>query len=101
MKATQILRYKLELEHRDSKRVGIFEIVVWDVGKSFSYPDGIKYRAWLTENGETVLGFDNHKPKGPHIHFGQREVSYEYKGLEQLQADMKKLIELEGYVYES
>ena len=27
------------------------------------YPEGIKYRARISENGETLFGFDNHNRK--------------------------------------
>ena len=97
----QIIKRKIVLKHRDSQRIGIFEIVVWDVGKSEAYPDGVKYRAWLSMDGKTVLGFDNHRPKGPHLHLGQEELPYEYKGLIQLQSDIRRLIKLEGFEYES
>ena len=101
MAAVQILKRKIILKHRDGKRLGVFEIVVWNVGKSEAYPDGLKYRAWLSMDHKTILGFDNHRPKGPHLHLGDKELPYDYKGVEQLQADIKRLIELEGFEYES
>lgn len=66
MKATRILHQKLVLKHEDSEdRLAIFEVVVWQVPKSNAYPDRVKYRAWLSESGVTLFGFDNHAPKGP------------------------------------
>lgn len=101
VKATKILQQKAILKHRAGKRLAVFEIVVRDVGKSPSYPAGIKYRAWVSENQKTLIGFDNHRPKGPHIHLGDQELPYVFKGIPQLRADIIRLIELEGFVYES
>ena len=100
MKAQKILEQKIVLAHRDGAQWAVFEIVVWDVGVSTHFPDGIKYRAWLSQGGETIFGFDNHKPKGPHLHIGNRELPYEYAGLDRLRTDIIRLIELEGFIYE-
>ena len=66
MKAVEILHQKAVLKHHDDEdRLAIFEIIVWRVKRSSVYTDGIKYRAWLPEAGQTLFGFDNHKPKSP------------------------------------
>ena len=67
---------------------------------SKDYPDGIKYRAWVSENGETLFGFDNHKPKGLHLHIGEREVGYVFRGMDALRADIGAMIKKEGFIYE-
>jgi hypothetical protein len=100
LKATQILNQKMILNHRGGQRLSVFEFVVWAIPKSKEYPEGVKYRAWLSENGITVFGFDNHKPKGPHLHVGDREVGYVYRGPENLKADIRAMIEKEGFIYE-
>ncbi len=61
---------------------------------------GLKYRAWLSENGVSVFGFDNHKPKGPHLHAGDRELGYLFRGYDELMKDIRKMIEEEGFIYE-
>lgn len=81
-------------------RLALFEMIVWKISKSIHYPDGIKYRAWLSENGETIFGFDNHRPKGPHLHIGDREVGYLFRGYDELLKDIRKMIEKEGFKYE-
>jgi len=78
-----------------------FEVVIWSVPKSAQYPEGVKYRAWLAEDGVTVFGFDNHKPKGPHLHIGTQEVGYVFRGLEELKKDMIAMIRKAGFVYEN
>lgn len=52
----------------------VVEIKIWDVPKSKDYPSGRKFSLFLVAEGEVVVGFDNHKPKGPHLHLGNREL---------------------------
>ena len=100
MSASQILHQKVTLEHKNGKRLAIFEMIVWRIPKSKDFPEGLKYRAWLSENGETVFGFDNHKPKGPHLHVGDTEIGYLFRGIDVLLQDIRAMIEKEGFVYE-
>lgn len=100
MKATELFRQKTVLKHQDGIRLAIFEVVIFKVPISHHYPDGIKYRAWFTEGGKTVFGFDNHKPKGPHLHIGDDEIGYVYRGVKELRADAEAMIEKAGYIYE-
>jgi hypothetical protein len=74
--------------------------VIFKIPCSANYPEGIKYRAWLSEGGETIFGFDNHKPKGPHLHVGTKEIGYVYRGLEELKADVIAMIRKAGFIYE-
>ena len=101
MVAEIIFHQKVTLAHNDGKRRAIFEMIVYRIARSKDYPQGIKYRAWLSENGETVFGFDNHKPKGPHLHIRKTEIGYHYRGVDELMVDIKALIEKEGFVYEN
>ena len=100
MKAVEIFRQKLVLNHEDSNRFAIYEIVIWKVPTNKDYPAGIKYRAWVSENGETLFGFDNHKPKGPHLHIGKTEIGYVFRGMDALRADIGAMIKKEGFIYE-
>jgi hypothetical protein len=63
MKATMLLHQKVVLNHRSGDRQTKFEFVVWEIPRSEHYPEGTKYRAWLSENGNTVFGFDYPNPK--------------------------------------
>ena len=85
------------LTHEDGKRSAIFEFVVWDVGKSQRYPEGIKYRIWFSEGGETLFGLDNHYPKGPHLHLRSAETAYVFRGLKALRKDVEAMLKKEGY----
>ncbi len=100
MASSKIFHQKVTLEHRSSRRIALFEMVVWQIPRSKEYPEGLKYRAWLSEIGETVFGFDNHKPKGHHLHIGTKEVGYLFRGFNELMKDIKVMIEKEGFIYE-
>ena len=64
------------------------------------YPQGLKYRAWLSEGSKTIFGFDNHKPKGPHLHIGEQEVGYVFRGFNALRKDVIAMIRKGGFIYE-
>jgi hypothetical protein len=100
VKAIEILQQKMVLKHEDGIRLAIFEIVIWQVPVSSEYPHGVKYRAWLSESGETHFGFDSHKPKGPHLHIGEVEIGYVYRGIKALREDIGAMIRKEGFIYE-
>lgn len=74
--------------------------MIWKIAVNKHYPEGIKYRAWISETGETLFGFDNHKPKGPHLHIGETEVGYVFRGMDALRADIGAMIKKEGFIYE-
>ncbi len=80
--------------------MAVFEMVIWQIPVSASYPHGLKYRAWFSEDGITVFGFDNHKPKGPHLHIGDTEVGYVFRGIDELKRDVEAMIKKEGFIYE-
>jgi len=40
---------------------------------SEKYPAGRKFSLFLVAQGEVLVGLDNHKPKGPHLHLGKDE----------------------------
>ena len=71
----------------------VVELSIYEVGKSAKYPDGIKYGLICKDlkTGKSVL-FDNHHPKGPHIHISEREFPYEYFDDEQLIKDFEMLV---------
>ena len=100
MKATEIFHQKQVLKHKDGKRLAIFEMIIWKIPVSRDYPDGLKYRAWLSEAGNTLFGLDSHKPKGPHLHVREVEVGYVFRGLDSLRQDIIAMIEKEGFIYE-
>lgn len=62
----------------------IVEIKIWRVPKSLKYPEGYKYSLYLVKEGMVLVGYDNHHPKGPHRHYGQRQEPYQFTGVEDL-----------------
>ena len=70
------------------------------VPTSKHYPEGRKFSLFLVDrvSGEVLVGFDNHKPKGPHIHRGACEEPYEYSGEGVLIEDFWRLVKEEGFL---
>ncbi len=85
-----ILRTSLKLK---IKNRFVIEYSIYEVPKSSKYPDGVKYGLICKdlETDDFVL-FDNHHPKGPHIHFNDQEFEYQFKNEEQLMEDFKLLV---------
>lgn len=71
----------------------VMELSIHEVGKSVHYADGIKYGLICKDlkTGDSVL-FDNHHPKGPHIHLNDIESVYVYVSDDQLIADFESLV---------
>lgn len=53
------------------------------------YPEGARFRLVLMDRatGDIVLLYDNHWPKGPHVHAGGAETRYQFRGVAQLLKD--------------
>ena len=58
----------------------LIEIIFWKDLPISHYPLGIKYRLVLVNpiTAEVILLYDNHWPKGPHIHGPEGERSYHF-----------------------
>lgn len=100
MIAKLLFRQKRFLTDSTGERFAIFDAVIWNVPRSASFPEGVKYRIWLSENGKTLVGFDNHRPKGHHLHLGNVELPYLFLGVDRLRRDMGEMIRKEGFIYE-
>ncbi|MFC4275225.1 toxin-antitoxin system TumE family protein [Achromobacter aloeverae] len=48
---------------------------------------GFKYRLVYARDGRRVLGFDNERGKGDHMHLGSEERPYRFRGVTQLLED--------------
>jgi len=63
-------------------------IKVWSVPVSPTSPQGVDYSLVLiSPEGERVVGYDNHWPKGHHRHVLGKEEKYAYRGVDRLVAD--------------
>lgn len=78
----------------------VLEISFFEVPKSGRYPEGLKYSLFLVlrETGRVLVGFDNHFPKGPHVHLRTEEYGYRFVDIQTLMRDFQRAARLEGYV---
>jgi hypothetical protein len=85
MKATSLI------SRRVTVREDVFaEIVLWKVPepvKGSQHP--YKYRLALVAEGICVLRYDNEAGKGDHRHIGDREIPYQFIGVDSLLADFR------------
>ena len=81
-----------KLTHQSGR---IEELKVWKVTVSNKYPDGIRYRLVLVDpkTKDILVLFDNHYPKGHHVHLGKIERDYEFKGVRKLLEDFKRNVD--------
>ena len=87
------------LVHKRSRELAVAELKVWRIPISDHYPDGIKFSLFLVaqKTGETLIGIDNHQPKGPHLHLGRKEVKYFYRGPDRLVEDFWRRVRKGGF----
>jgi hypothetical protein len=65
-------------------------VKIWKVPTSRNSPDGIDYSlSLISPEGERVVGYDNHWPKGHHRHVLGEEGPYNYRGIDPLIADFR------------
>ena len=72
--------------------------VIWKVPKNAHYPDGVRYRLALVEviSGKIIALFDNHHPKGHHLHLEDgTERSYRFESVGKLVDDYLRMISQE------
>lgn len=71
----------------------IIELKIQSVAKTYKYPHGIRYSLiCINSKSQDKILFDNHYPKGNHIHICDKEMSYDFVSYDQLIDDFKKLI---------
>lgn len=70
----------------------IEQCVIWDIPRSQSQPDGIRYRlAYIPAGADTpAVLYDNHHPKGHHKHIRGVESPYDFVDWEKLIEDFEK-----------
>ena len=83
MKARLVTRQRQILS--DSERV---EMVIWEVPNPVEPSEHhFKYRLVYIADGERVVGFDNERGKGDHLHLNGEEVPYSFTTIETLIED--------------
>lgn len=83
--------------NRATGDAAVAELKIWSVPRSKDYPHGRKFSLFLVSGGQVVVGVDNHKPKGPHLHLGDRELPYLYRDDVALLADFWDLARKAGF----
>jgi len=73
------------------------ELKVWEVPRSAEYPVGRKFSLFLVAQGKVLIGVDNHKPKGPHLHLGAEQRPFHYMDEGQLLKAFWKLVRKAGF----
>lgn len=97
MKATPIFKEKRLVEHAKSGALAIAEIKIWQIPKDKYYESGRKFSLFLVLEGQVMIGIDNHRPKGPHLHLGGEELPYDYKNDETLIDDFWDFVRKAGF----
>lgn len=97
MKATILFHEKRLLRNPRTGDAAVAELKVWSVPHSRDYSQGRKFSLFLVAGGDVVLGIDNHKPKGPHLHLGNRELPYLYRDDASLLRDFWDLARKAGF----
>ena len=92
MRAESVFHQKFYLEGQRY----LVEMEVLRVDDQARYPEGLRYGLICIDRttGMKVL-MDNHYPKGHHRHVDEKEMPYDYLGLEQLIQDFRDLVNSE------
>lgn len=100
VQATMVYSAKVILIQRETQQVAIAELRIWKIGRSRHYPEGFKYSLFcvLKESGDVLIGFDNHKPKGHHLHLNEVEAPYDFRGIDQLVDDFWDEVSKKGFI---
>lgn len=89
MKATLLTRFRSVDEHG-----GVIEMVIWHVPEPVPpTTHGFKYRLVYLRNERRIVGFDNERGKGDHMHLGSQELPYSFSDLDTLIEDFIAEIE--------
>jgi len=84
MKAELLLQRK----DTDPDGRGIVELVIWKVPKPVPpTTHGFKYRLVYIRDDVRVVGFDNERGKGDHMHLDGQELPYTFTNIAQLIED--------------
>jgi hypothetical protein len=97
MKARLVFHEKRLVWSSELNSAAVVELKVWEVPRSEEYPAGRKFSLFLIARGEVLVGVDNHKPKGPHLHLGGEERAFHYTNDDQLLQDFWELVRKAGF----
>lgn len=94
---------KVDLYHSVTNEDAVAELKVFEVPVCVYYPEGLKFSLFLVfkNSGNLIVGIDNHRPKGPHLHIGSKESIYIFRNLDELLDDFWDLVKKKGFKYEA
>ncbi len=87
---------KLIVNHKSIDETGgIIQMVVWIVPKPVPpSTHGFKYRLVYARDGRRLVGLDNERGKGDHMHLGQAVLHYSFTTIDQLIEDFITEVEI-------
>ncbi|WP_298290458.1 DUF6516 family protein [Thiomonas sp.] len=89
MKAELVMRFRHLLSQG-----GLVEMVVWRLPHPVPpSTHAFKYRLVYVVNGERVIGFDNERGKGDHMHIGTKEFPHQFVDVDRLIDDFQREVE--------
>ena len=99
IKSELLMHRKLTVLHRELNIEAVCEVKIWRLMESQKYPFGLKYSLFCADKltKKVLNGFDNHYPKGPHIHINEIELPYQFIGYEKLIDDFWNEVAARGY----
>jgi len=87
-KTTLIFYLKQEVRNKY-----LMELKIFRLHQDDRYKEGIKYSLIFLKIGtKNKILMDNHHPKRPHIHIGEKETPYKFKNKDALLRDFKRLV---------
>lgn len=99
IKSKLLMHSKLTVFHTEFNIEAVCEVKIWSLPESKEYPFGLKYSLFCVDKvtKKVLVGFDNHFPKGPHVHKGNEEIGYEFFGYERLLNDFWNAVFERGF----
>ncbi len=85
----------LVLRTRTLAHGGVVEMVVWKVPEPVPPSEHrFKYRLVYVRGGKRLIGFDNERGKGDHMHLGTLELPYVFTDIQTLLQDFLAQVEV-------
>ena len=98
MRTFLIVQEKRIINNPTTDELAIAELKIWKVPSSKDNPIGRKFTLFMVVNGRVIVGIDNHRPKGPHLHLGNEQMPYNYESDQKLLEDFWDLVRKAGFV---
>lgn len=97
MRAISLFKEKRLIAHSKSGALAVAELKIWHVPVDKYYKSGRKFSLFLVLEGQIIIGIDNHRPKGPHLHLDGEEFPYNYKNDDILIDDFWDFVRKAGF----